>query len=110
MQAVLDEEDYEAIAQKLTPIILKQITDKYDLVPKSPTDKWVGLKEFAKSLPVTKSKEWVRTFVLTMPEMKDWVIGINPGRGHSTKVNITKALTWVNQHPDQIDWNQSLPS
>lgn len=109
MQAVLDKKDYDIIAQKLMPIILEKITDDYDLVPKSTIDKWVGLKEFTKALPVIKAQEWVRTFILPMPEMKNWVTGINPGKGRATKVNITKALAWINAHPDKIDWTRPLP-
>lgn len=111
MQTILDEADYTAIAQKLMPMMMKKITEKYDLVPKQhPTDDWVNLDTFVKSLPVIKAKEWVRTFILPLPEMSDWVINVNPGKGRRTKVNITKAKKWVDDHQNEIDWNQSLPS
>lgn len=111
MQTILDEADYAAIAQKLMPMMMKKITEKYDLVPKQrPTDDWVSLNTFVKSLPVTKAKEWVRTFILPLPEMENWVINVNPGKGRRTKVNITKAKKWVDDHQNEIDWNQSLPN
>jgi len=106
MQAVLDEHDYQIIADK----VLQQITEKYDLVPKqSQDDQWVGIKKFTKSLPVIKDKEWVRVFILPLPAFKTWVINLNAGRGHPTRVNATQGLAWVNDHQNEIDWNQSLP-
>lgn len=105
MQAILDEHDYQIIANK----VLQQITEKYDLVPKQPqTDQWVGIKEFTKRLPIIKDKEWVRMFILKRPELKGMAININAGKGHSTKVN-PDALKWVKNHQAEIDWNQSLP-
>ena len=47
MEATLDEQDYQVIADK----VLQQIRKEYDLVPKGyqkqEFDKWVGIKEFA---------------------------------------------------------------
>jgi len=106
MQAVLDEHDYQIIADK----VLQQITEKYDLVPKQPqNDQWVSLKEFTKQLPIIKDKEWVRMFILARPEFEAWVINLNAGKGYRTKVNATQGLAWINDHQAEIDWNQSLP-
>lgn len=109
MQATLDKEDYEAIAQQLFPILLKKIKSEYDLVPKTRENNWVGLEEFTKELPVVKSKEWVRTYILTRPEFKQWAINVNPGRGRTTKVNASKGVAWINEHVNEINWEVSLP-
>lgn len=106
MQVQLDEKDYQLIAAKVLDII-KQ---KYDLVPQQPKyDNWVGIKEFISELPVVKGKEWVRMFILTRPEFKPWVINLNAGRGHPTRINLNKGIAWVNAHQDEINWNRSLP-
>lgn len=45
MEAILDEQDYQVIADK----VLQQIRKEYDLVPKGcqkqEFDKWIGIKE-----------------------------------------------------------------
>lgn len=109
MQATLDKEDYKTIAQQLLPLLMKEISNKYDLVPKTSTDNWVGLKEFTRALPVIKSKEWVRMFILNRPEFRNWAVNVNPGKGHVTKVNASKGVAWVNEHVNEINWEESLP-
>lgn len=107
MQALLDERDYQTITDE----VIRRLKEQYDLVPKqaTTTDKWVGIKEFTKSLPTPKDKEWVRMFILTLPAFKKWVINLNAGRGRPTRINLTKGLKWIEAHQDEIDWNQSLP-
>lgn len=107
MQALLDERDYQTITEE----VLKRIKEQYDLVPKNHNqiENWVGIQEFTNCLPVKKDKEWVRMFILSLPVFKNWVINLNAGQGHRTKVNVTKALPWIMSHQADIDWNQSLP-
>ena len=107
MQASLDEQDYQVITDE----VLRRIKKYYDLVPKqtSQIDKWIGIQQFTDQLPIKKDKEWVRMFLLTLPVFKNWVINLNAGQGHRTKVNMTKALPWIMSHQADIDWNQSLP-
>ena len=107
MQASLDEQDYQVITNE----VLRRINDCYNLVPKqtSQIDKWIGIQQFTDQLPIIKDKEWVRMFLLTLPVFKNWVINLNAGQGHRTKVNVTKALPWIMSHQADIDWNQSLP-
>ncbi|MFR0547968.1 hypothetical protein ACLUX9_03835 [Limosilactobacillus reuteri subsp. suis] len=107
MQASLDEQDYQVITNE----VLRRIKECYNLVPKQDvqTDKWVGIKEFTSKLPVIKDKEWVRMFLLTLPDFKAWVINLNAGQGRPARVNLTKALPWIMSHQADIDWNQSLP-
>lgn len=107
MQAALDKEDYQQIADE----VLKLIQDKYDLVPKQQNqlEQWVGIQEFTNALPVKKDKEWVRMFILQLPEFKNWVFNLNAGKGHRVKINISKGLDWIAKNQNEIDWNQSLP-
>ncbi|QDR72146.1 hypothetical protein FOD75_03095 [Limosilactobacillus reuteri] len=107
MQALLDERDYQTITNE----VLKRIKQQYSLVPKSHNqiEDWVGIQEFTNCLPVKKDKEWVRMFILSLPTFKNWVINLNAGSGHPTKINKTKGLAWVNDHQNEVDWNQSLP-
>lgn len=108
MQAVLDEHDYQIIADK----VLQQIKEDYDLIPKGyqiqRLDEWVGIEEFAKSLPYIHDKEWVRAFILPLPGLKKWVINLNAGKGYPVRVNKTQALAWIDKHYKEIDWNKSL--
>ena len=107
MQASLDEQDYQVITNE----VLRRIKECYNLVPKqtSQIDDWIGIQQFTDQLPIKKDKEWVRMFLLTLPVFKNWVINLNAGQGHRTKVNVTKALPWIMSHQADIDWNQSLP-
>lgn len=107
MQASLDEQDYQVITDE----VLRRIKECYNLVPKqtSQVDDWTGIQQFTDQLPIKKDKEWVRMFLLTLPVFKNWVINLNAGQGHRTKVNVTKALPWIMSHQADIDWNQSLP-
>lgn len=107
MQASLDEQDYQVITDE----VLRRIKERYNLVPKrtSQIDKWIGIQQFTNQLPIKKDKEWVRMFILTLPVFKKWVINLNAGQGRPTRVNLTKALPWIMNHQDEIDWNQSLP-
>lgn len=107
MQASLDEQDYQVITDE----VLRRIKECYNLVPKqtSQIDDWIGIQQFTDQLPIKKDKEWVRMFLLTLPVFKNWVINLNAGQGHRTKVNVTKALPWIMSHQADIDWNQSLP-
>ena len=107
MQASLDEQDYQVITDE----VLRRIKEYYNLVPKqtSQIDDWIGIQQFTDQLPIKKDKEWVRMFLLTLPVFKNWVINLNAGQGHRTKVNVTKALPWIMSHQADIDWNQSLP-
>ena len=107
MQASLDEQDYQVITDE----VLRRIKECYNLVPKqtSQIDDWIGIEQFTDQLPIKKDKEWVRRFLLTLPVFKNWVINLNAGQGHRTKVNVTKALPWIMAHQADIDWNQSLP-
>lgn len=105
MRAVLDENELDVIAEK----VIKRIEANYDLVPKQRNDNWVGIDEFRKALPVIKAREWVRLYLLTKPEFKDWVINVNAGKGHPTKINKAKAVVWTQAHQNEIDWNKSLP-
>ncbi|MFR0607125.1 hypothetical protein ACLUV9_01910 [Limosilactobacillus balticus] len=108
MEATLDEQDYQVIADK----VLQQIRKEYDLVPKGQKkqefDEWVGIEEFTQSLPVIKDKEWVRTFILSLPVFKDWVINLNAGAGYPVRVNKTKGLKWIEKRRVEIDWNKPL--
>ncbi|MBB1110080.1 hypothetical protein H5S11_06375 [Limosilactobacillus sp. pH52_RY] len=108
MEATLDEQDYQVIADK----VLQQIRKEYDLVPKGyqkqEFDKWVGIKEFAQSLPVIKDKEWVRSFILSLPAFKNWVINLNAGSGYPTRVNETQGLKWIEEHKSEINWHRAL--
>ena len=107
MQASLDEQDYQVITDE----VLRRIKEYYNLVPKqtSQIDDWIGIQQFTDQLPIKKDKEWVRMFLLTLPVFKNWVINLNAGQGHRTKVNVTKALPWIMSHQADINWNQSLP-
>jgi hypothetical protein len=107
MQAVLDKQDYQHIADE----VLKLIKTDYELVPKrhNQIEQWVGIQEFAEALPVRKDKEWVRMFILQRPEFEKLVFNLNAGKGHRVKVNMSKGLAWVNEHRDEVDWNQPLP-
>ncbi|MEY8295007.1 hypothetical protein [Limosilactobacillus caviae] len=109
MEARLDERDYQMITDR----VLQQIEKKYALVPKGQQvqqfDEWVGIKAFTNKLPVGKDKEWVRLFILPLPAFKNWVINLNAGQGRPVRINLTKALPWIMDHKDEIDWNRSLP-
>lgn len=103
----LDDKERQLIVKEAVEIIRQE----YDLPPKhqNQLEQWAGIQEFTNALPVKKDKEWVRMFILQLPEFKNWVFNLNAGKGHRVKVNLSKGLNWVAKHQDEIDWNQPLP-
>lgn len=102
----LSPEERVAIAKD----VLELIKNDYEIKPKAVEKAgWVGLKDFTKMLPVLKSKEWVRNFILTLPEFEKWAVNVNPGKGRATMVDADHGVEWVEQHVDEIDWKEKLP-
>lgn len=105
MQALLDERDYQTIADKVLDLIKKD----YDLVPKKPEKSIIGMEEF-RTLAHGKAPEWIKLFIFNaFPETKEWAFGVGMGKGHPIKINYSKAKTWMDKHESEINWSQSLP-
>lgn len=102
MQALLDEQDYQVIAGK----VLDLIKEDYDLAPKRQPVGQISLPQFKTEHHIKKSLVWCRTYLL--PKMPG-VHGLNAGKGHHIMIDSRKAATWLNEHEDEIDWNQPLP-
>lgn len=58
MQVLLDERDYQTIADKVLGLIKKD----YDLVPKKPAKAIIGMEEF-RTLAHGKAPEWIKLFI-----------------------------------------------
>lgn len=105
MQALLDERDYQTIADKVLDLIKKD----YDLVPKKPAKAIIGMEEF-RTLAHGKAPDWIKLFIFhDFPETKEWAFGVGMGTGHPIKINYAKAKEWMDKHESEIDWSQSLP-
>lgn len=102
MQALLDEKDYQSIAEKVKTMLLKD----YDLVPKRKPNKLIGMDEFREKYGHGKAPAWLKLYLL--PQMPG-VFGLNAGRGHPIKIDETKAERWLAKHEEEVDWNKSLP-
>ena len=102
MQALLDEQDYQVIADK----VLDLIKEDYDLVPKRQPVRQISLPQFKAEHGIKKSLVWCRTYLL--PKMPG-VYGLNQGKGHPVRIDVEKATRWLAQHEEEIDWNQPLP-
>lgn len=101
MQATLDSSDYDMIANE----VIKRIVAKYDLVPKKQIpERLLTVKEFQQQLPVRKRADWIRNDLFYQnPELKQFAFNLNAGKGHRLKIS-PKALDWVTDHSDQINW------
>jgi hypothetical protein len=102
MQALLDEQDYQVIAGK----VLDLIKEDYDLVPKQRTTRYISFPQFRAEQCIKKSPAWCRLYLL--PKMAG-VYGLNTGKGHHIRIDSRKAAAWLDEHEDEIDWNQPLP-
>lgn len=101
MQATLDSSDYDMIANE----VIKRIVDKYDLVPKQKNpERLLTVKEFQQQLPVRKRADWIRNDLFCQnPGLKQFAFNLNAGKGRPLKIN-PKAIDWINDHLDEIDW------
>lgn len=102
MQALLDEQDYQAIADR----VLDLIKEDYDLVPKRQPVRQISLPQFKAEHGIKKSLVWCRTYLL--PKMPG-VHGLNAGKGHHIMIDSRQASEWLDEHWDDIDWEASLP-
>lgn len=102
MQALLDEQDYQVIADK----VLDLIKEDYDLVPKRQPVRQISLPQFKAEHGIKKSLVWCRTYLL--PKMPG-VHGLNAGKGHHIMIDSRQASEWLDEHWDDIDWEASLP-
>lgn len=102
MQALLDEQDYQVIADK----VLDLIKEDYDLVPKRQPVRQISLPQFKAEHGIKKSLVWCRTYLL--PKMPG-VHGLNAGKGHHIMIDSRQASKWLDEHWDDIDWEASLP-
>ncbi len=102
MQALLDEQDYQVIADK----VLDLIKEDYDLVPKRQPIRQISLPQFKAEHGIKKSLVWCRTYLL--PKMPG-VHGLNAGKGHHIMIDSRRASEWLDEHWDDIDWEASLP-
>lgn len=100
MQTTLDDQDYQEIADK----VMALITEKYELVPRQNTKRFINLAEFRQRHGIRKSPAWCRLFLL--PEI-DGVAGLNEGKGHAIIIDDLKATQWLDEHT--INWGQRLP-
>lgn len=90
-------EDRQAVAEFLKPY-LQPINTK----PK--VEHLLNVEEFQKRLPVQKRKDWIRNDLFQRnPELKRFAFNLNAGKGHRLKIS-PKALDWVADHSDQINW------
>lgn len=102
MQALLDEQDYQVIADR----VLDLIKEDYDLVPKRQPVRQISLPQFKAEHGIKKSLVWCRTYLLSkMPG----VHGLNAGKGHHIMIDSRQASEWLDEHWDDIDWEASLP-
>ena len=102
MQALLDEQDYQVIADK----VLDLIKENYDLVPKRQPVRQISLPQFKAEHGIKKSLVWCRTYLL--PKMPG-VHGLNAGKGHHIMIDSRQASEWLDEHWNDIDWEASLP-
>lgn len=102
MQALLNEQDYQVIADK----VLDLIKEDYDLVPKRQPIRQISLPQFKADKGIKKSLVWCRTYLL--PKMPG-VHGLNAGKGHHIMIDYLPASKWFDEHEAEIDWNQPLP-
>ena len=84
MQALLDEQDYQVIADK----VLDLIKEDYDLVPKRQPIRQISLPQFKADKGIKKSLAWCRTYLL--PKMPG-VHGLNAGKGHHIMIDYLPA-------------------
>ena len=101
MQATLDSSDYDMIANE----VIKRIVAKYDLLPKKQSpEKLLTVKEFQQQLPVRKRADWIRNDLFQHnPELKRFAFNLNAGKGYKLKIS-PKALDWIADHADEINW------
>ena len=102
MLALLDEQDYQVIADR----VLDLIKEDYDLVPKRQPIRQISLPQFKAEHGIKKSLVWCRTYLL--PKMPG-VHGLNAGKGHHIMIDSRQASEWLDEHWDDIDWEASLP-
>lgn len=93
-------EDRKAAVEMLKPYFDEPAKDK----PALP--QLISLEEFQKKHKIKKAPNWLRTILL--PQMPG-VYGLNCGSGHHIRINDQEASDWLNEHVDEIDWNQPLP-
>ena len=95
MEAIFDEQD----SQTITNEVLKRIKEQSDLVPKQYTPMLISLKEFRHKYGHDKSPAWLKLYLL--PKMPG-VYGLNAGKGHPVRKEVTKATPRIAQHQDKI--------
>lgn len=103
MQVELDDQDYQIIAAK----VLDLIKQDYDLVPKQQLVRYISLSQFRAEHNIRKSPAWLKLYLL--PRMEGCVFGLNAGKGHHIRIDSRKAIKWLNNHADEIDWTKPLP-
>lgn len=92
-------EDRKAAAEMLRPYLVTK-------APKKQSVRYVNLPQFKEEHNIRKSLNWCRLFLL--PEMPG-VYGLNRGKGHHITIDSHKASEWLDQHGNEIDWNQPMP-
>lgn len=93
-------EDRKQVAEYLRPYLMPK---------EKPAEQWVKLEELRQYVPGYKSKEWIKLFILhNYPETRKWSTEPYPGKGRTVKVNLPAARKWIQEHAEEIDWNQSL--
>ena len=90
-------EDRQAVAEFLKPYL-----QPVEIKPK--VEHLLTVKEFQQQLPVRKRADWIRNDLFYQnPELKQFTFNLNAGKRHKLKIS-PKAIDWINNHLDEIDW------
>ena len=101
MQLTLNNDDLQALAEQIAPLITTT----------QPEPDWVKLEDIRADLFAGKAKSWIRLYVFdAFPEVqiengnpKAWVVGAH-GTGKVTKIYLPYARAWMHDNHDRINW------
>lgn len=96
------DEELDSLADKLWPRI------KAKMAPDQP-DETINTKQFIKLLPVSKGTQWVSTYIYSRPDFQQCGYSLHMGSGHHVKIIRSRAVKWIKEHQDEINWNKPLP-
>lgn len=92
---MLTEQEMDTLADKIAERIVHRQPDQ-----------WCGVSELAHSLPVVKGRDFILNVLLPQPQFKGMYNTLHPGMGRPIRINKTKVLQWINDHPGAIDWSE----
>lgn len=92
---MLTEQEMDILADKIA-----------DRINQRQPDQWCSVTELGHSLPVIKGRNFILNVLLPKPQFKGMYNTLHPGQGRSIRINKTKVLQWIDNHPGEIDWSE----